>query len=480
MSADLVATLSELASSDPDRAYVIVGGKTMTYGEADSLFRDLAETISTRGWGGRNNRIAVSTNDSAALLFTVWACLYSDTSLVFVPRCEYEEAMRGAMDASGAGTLLTDIPCLEQETWVVSLRKLLSSLANRVTRSAERLESRSSKGQAAFLFQTSGTEGEPKWVECHFWKCFEAVDCMWREGALDHARRQTVFLTPPLYHSYGLSSMLEYTRAGSTVVLPSGASPLGPVGELASRDVAEKITAIEGVPYFYFQFSRLAARFQLPMLRHLGFGGGGLDREAVERLRQHYPDITYSVRYGLTETPSVVSHKVFRPPYEDDWRSSGRIMSVYGVEIVDAAGRIRQPEEEGEIVVTGPCVANYAGEGQNPSGNVLRTGDIGYMTRSGELVVVGRRSVFLKHRGFRLSPELIESGIRSYSGIEDCRVLMRDGRLVAEVVSSAGQVVEGHDLLNHLAARLPAYSVPEDVIQVERIPRTPSGKIRRH
>ena len=85
----------------------------------------------------------------------------------------------------------------------------------------------------------------------------------------------------------------------------------------------------------------------------------------------------------------------------------------------------------------------------------------------------------MKYRGFRLSPEQVESVIRLFPGIEDCRVSMQGERLVAEVVSS-GNPVSKRDLLNHLAGRLPVYSIPEDVISVERVPRTPSGKIKRY
>lgn len=478
--ANLVQAFFDRAQSEPGRTYLYLNRRTVTYGQAAAIIRSLADLIRTRGWDGDNSKIAVSTNDPADLLFTIWACLYSGTSLVFCPRCEDTAQMRGSLEASGARILLTDIDHLCREDWAVSLKELLTSISGKaVSNWANMTLNAPVRAEPAFLFQTSGTEGEPKWVECHYWKCFESVECMWREGALRHAWEQTVFLTPPLYHSYGLSSLLEYTRGGSTIVLPSGSSPLGPIGELGDRELAERITAIEGVPHFYFQFSRLAGRFPLPSLLHAGFGGGGLDLDAVKQLQKQYPDITYSVRYGLTETPSVVTHKIFRPPYNDDWRSSGRIMPIYRLDIVDASGATLGPEQEGEIVVTGKCVANYADTARDSSENVLNTGDIGYLTQDGELVVVGRRSVFLKYRGFRLSPEQIESVIRTFSGISDCRVSVRDSRLMAEVVSS-NHTISKAEVLNHLADRLPPYAIPEDVIQVEQIPRTPSGKIKRH
>lgn len=384
------------------------------------------------------------------------------------------------MAASGAGMLLTDMSHMCREGWAVSLKEALGPLTeNAAVRKREETLEVPVSAESVFMFQTSGTEGEPKWVRCHHWQCFEIVECMWREGALQHACEQTVYLTPPLFHSYGLSSLLEYTRSGSTIVLPSGSSTLGPIGELGEREVGERITAIEGVPHLYVQFSKLAGRISLPQLRHLGFGGGALDLDAVKQIRNHYPDITYSVRYGLTETPSVVSHKLFRPPYDTDWQSSGRVMPVYRIDIVDAFGNILGPGQEGEIVVSGRCVASYSDTMRNSSENVLRTGDIGYLTHEGELVVVGRRSAFLKYRGFRLSPEHIETVIRSFPGVNDCRVSVRESSLVAEVVS-CDCPMKKHELLNYLLKRLPNYAIPEDVMAVERIPRTASGKIKRY
>lgn len=470
----------DIAKSKPEQVYLCVRKKPVTYASVISFVRAFAKMIRMKGWGGDTNTIAVRTDDPEQLFYTIWACVYSGTNLVFCPFCKDVSQARNAMAETGARALLTDTELLPQEQWMVSLNDIVNFLTgyNLETNISNAIPA-PIETESAFIFQTSGTEGEPKWVECHYWKCFEVVECMWQEGALDHACEQVVFLTPPLFHSYGLSSLFEYTRSGSMIVLPTGASPLGRVGELCDHEIASQITAIEGVPDLHFQLSRLAARIKLPMLRHLGFGGGGLDANTIKELQKHYTDITYSVRYGLTETPSVVSHKVFYPPYGVDWHSSGPIMPIYQVEIIDETGKILGPEQEGEIVVKGECVAEYIGEARHDrKKNGLKTGDIGYLSHKGELVIVGRRSVFIKYRGYRLSPEQIESVIRSVCGIDDCRVMIRDSRLIAEIVLNDNALSKS-ELFIIIAEQLSNYSIPEELIQVDRIPRTSSGKIKR-
>lgn len=137
------------------------------------------------------------------------------------------------------------------------------------------------------------------------------------------------------------------------------------------------------------------------------------------------------------------------------------------------------PEKEGEIIIKGDCLGKYVGvEGSSPE-YVLKTGDIGFINFKGELIVTGRKSFFLKNRGFRLSPELIESVIRSFSGVKDCRVMMRDSHLVAEVIANDNLLFK-LDFLSHLSKKLPSYAIPEDIIRVNQIPRTLSGKIKRN
>jgi acyl-CoA synthetase (AMP-forming)/AMP-acid ligase II len=132
---------------------------------------------------------------------------------------------------------------------------------------------------------------------------------------------------------------------------------------------------------------------------------------------------------GLTETPSVVSHKIFRPPYLDSWKSSGQLIPAYQIEIVDEQGRKLGPRQEGEIVVRGESLGRYRGQDRED----LRTGDFGFLDEADELFIVGRKSSYLKHRGFRLSPELIESVVGLVEGVHDCRALTVDAKLIVEV-----------------------------------------------
>jgi acyl-coenzyme A synthetase/AMP-(fatty) acid ligase len=473
----LSSLLIQQERKGPESTYLCGQFGQVSYGETLFLVRQLGQLLALSRRIARTRSVGISTESPEYVAYAVWATIFADISIVFLPHCRNPDVMRRAMKEASVEVLLTDEPVLLQEPWCLDLNDMLrrvSSGGSQLGASAKDLPTAPCESDAGFVFQTSGTAGEPKWVQCEYRKFSNVIDCMLHNGMLEHARGQSVFLTPPLYHSYGLSAFLEYTATGSAIIFPQGTSPLGPVGDLRDPALRDTVTAIEGVPYFYSQLSKMADRFMMPALNHFGLGGGRLDNIAFERLREVYPDITVSMRYGMTETPSVVSHKLFRPPFQEDWSSSGRVLPVYNVEIVDGTGRILDRHQEGEIMVSGDCVGTYLGQSESH----LLTGDTGYITSSNELVINGRKSVYIKNRGFRVSPEWVESVIESFNGIKDCRVLMVDSKLVAEVVYDDS--ISHRDILAFMSTRLPGYAIADEVVRVESVPRTPSGKIKRN
>ncbi|MEO1367901.1 MAG: fatty acid--CoA ligase family protein [Acidobacteriota bacterium] len=332
----------------------------------------------------------------------------------------------------------------------------------------------------AFLLRTSGTTGAGKWVAVRERQILAVLDAMGAPGHLRHSEGEVVYATPPLSHSYGLSTLFETAKAGGALAFPQGTSPLGPAGDLRAPELAGRVTAIEGVSDFYAQLARLLGRIQLPALRHVGFGGGRMDLDAVERFRATFPGLTYSIRYGLTETPSIVSGATFRPPYDGDWTSSGRVLPVWDLRLVDGGGRPVADGEEGEIELRGPGLAwPYLGESA-PDGAYFPTGDLGVL-RGGRLSVRGRRSLFIKHGGHRFSPQEVEAVLRRFDGVADVRVSMGGDGLTAEVVVDGGRdaALPEPALRRFAARRLPAYAVPKNLVRRAEIPRTASGKIIR-
>jgi acyl-coenzyme A synthetase/AMP-(fatty) acid ligase len=445
----------------PNAPYLHDAARSWSNAEFHAHCSSLAARL--REEAGPASAIGTCAESSRLLPFLIWGTVLARIDLWLLPSFRSVAALAAYADKLPLGAIYTDIADVDSGERLRPLSSVLQAAPGSEPSSDDCLAKR-----PAFVFQTSGTEGAPKSVRCEHWTFARVSAAMQACGALDHARRARVFISQPLVHSYGLCTFLEYSSVDGEIVSGSDGSALGPVGDLMRAEIGGRVEAIEGVPYFWAQFAQFQHRLVLPALRHIGFGGGRIDAAVTRKLVAAYPRATISVRYGLTETPSVATHKVYSPPHGDEWPSSGRPIPAYRVEIRDGDVRVSDGDER-EIVVLGECVAA-------PSG-VLLTGDLGYFDSAGELIVRGRRSAFIKRRGYRLSPEQIESVACTCDGVVDCRAVCRDDRLILEVVAPAELSVLA--LLAKLRSSLPPAMVPDEVRRVEAVPRTYSGKVRR-
>ena len=159
-----------------------------------------------------------------------------------------------------------------------------------------------------------------------------------------------------------------------------------------------------------------------------------------------------SVRWGLKKRPPPPATRLC-PPKGRDPSFGGIGPILLRGEVVGANGRSEEGGNEGEIVLCGENLGYYPAAAPPES---FPTGDLGILEPSGELFVTGRNAAFLKNRGFRVSPERIESLLMTTSGIRDGQVLMRDNRIPAEVVADgdAGPPSSSHLLLRGAPAGL--------------------------
>jgi thioesterase domain-containing protein len=145
-------------------------------------------------------------------------------------------------------------------------------------------------------------------------------------------------------------------------------------------------------------------------------------------------------------------------------------------------GYLGRPELTAERVLEDPFV---------PGGRMYRTGDLGRFFPSGEIEFLGRRDNQVKVRGFRIELGEVEERIRHHPGVADCAVVVRDdpggGKSLEAFVAFAeppppGKNADdrGNDVMRDLRDRLPGYMVPGRVVVLERLPRTPNGKLDRH
>jgi acyl-CoA synthetase (AMP-forming)/AMP-acid ligase II len=162
----------------------------------------------------------------------------------------------------------------------------------------------------------------------------------------------------------------------------------------------------------------------------------------------------------------------------------GRPVREATVRVAAAAGAV------GEIQCFGPSV--MLGYYENPDANAraftydgfFRTGDLGVFDERGLLRIVGRSKEMIIRGGANIYPREIEEVLFTHPSVADCAVIgVPHPRLgetaVACVVVKAGADLSLDEMLAFLAPRIARYKLPERLVIVPELPRTPTGKVQK-
>jgi nonribosomal peptide synthetase DhbF len=119
-----------------------------------------------------------------------------------------------------------------------------------------------------------------------------------------------------------------------------------------------------------------------------------------------------------------------------------------------------------------------------PGARMYRTGDLARWRGEGMLDFIGRADEQVKIRGFRIELSEIEAALRALPEVADAAVALKEEassgkQLVAYLVPSNGALPESAALRRRLNERLPAHMLPVIFMPVEKLPRSPNGKIDR-
>ncbi|MGE5398774.1 MAG: phosphopantetheine-binding protein, partial [Ignavibacteriales bacterium] len=142
-----------------------------------------------------------------------------------------------------------------------------------------------------------------------------------------------------------------------------------------------------------------------------------------------------------------------------------------------ARGYLNRPELTAEKFVPNPF-AVIKGE------RLYKTGDLVRYLEDGTIEFLGRIDNQVKVRGFRIELQEIESQMKSYEGIQEAVVVLRedrpsDKRLIGYVVMGEAKQFDSLSLQRYLRGRLPDYMIPSFIMKLDALPVTPNGKIDR-
>ncbi len=281
----------------------------------------------------------------------------------------------------------------------------------------------------------------------------------------------------PLYHVGGISVLYRTALAGACAMIPERFD-----ADAANRWIDGGATLVSLVPTMLHRILDARAGRPFPdSLRAVLLGGASASPDLVARARRAGARI--STTYGLTEAASqVATLEPGRVPVDP---------AAVGPPLPGVVVRILSPDAEGigEITVRGPTVMReYHGEPEATANAVrkgwLHTGDLGRMDEEGNLIVVARRSDLIVTGGENVYPAEVEAALVRHPAVADACVVALPhhvwGHTVAAVlVPVDGASLDVADVIAHTRLTLAGYKIPRDVVVLDHLPVTSSGKVSR-
>jgi amino acid adenylation domain-containing protein len=347
-------------------------------------------------------------------------------------------------------------------------------------------------GALACLVYTSGTTGRPKGVMVGYACLAQRIAVALNRSRTCGHDREAIVRSSAFIGDIGV--IFNALAAGASAhffdVRASGLAGL--------RDFlrAEAITILSpGVSLFRQLVTTLGAGDTFPTLRLIRLAGEQVLADDVRLVQQHFsPECVVRIGYSSTETGPIADFLADRfTPLESAAAPCGYPSPGVELSITDGEGRAVAVNESGEIVVRSPFLARgywkrpdemairFLPDPEGGDRRRFRTGDLGKLLANGMLEVVGRVDAQVKVRGHRVEPAEVEAALLAQPGIRAVAVGAREDKgghswLTAYVVVKA-PTPSLQALRDALAARLPAYMVPQRVVAVDAIPVTPNGKV---
>jgi len=353
---------------------------------------------------------------------------------------------------------------------------------------------------ACALCYTSGTTGVPKGALYSHRSCLlEAMIAVVGSNGAFHAGDRMLPVVPMFHvNAWGLPYAAPLT--GSSMIMPG---PNLDGASLFKLMDDEKVTSAWGVPTVWMGLlaemkkqGRKPGNLQMAMT-----GGSAPPRSMLLAFERDY-GITAQQGWGMTETNPIGSLGILVEGEEElpleqriDIKSSGS-RRVFGVrmKLVDDDGNQLPHDGKavGELYVRGPTVIKAYFNNEEATAKAFdkdgwfATGDMARLGADGMLTIVDRAKDLIKSGGEWISSIDLENLAAAHPGVAECAVIAVphpkwDERPLLIVVPQPGQKPDKEALLVHLASQFAKWQLPDDVIYVDELPHTATGKVsKRH
>ena len=454
-----------------DAEAVVDGPLRLTFTELVERIRCAAGAFAELGVG-KGERVALWAPNSAEWIIAALGLLTAGGVLVPVNTRFKTEESGDIIARAGVKAVLVQKGFLGQDytDCTAPPRVPVIDLKSDFLSSGSPFERAVSGTDIADIIFTSGTTGRPKGAMMNHRQTLRMYD-EWATLA-DLREGDRYLQINPYFHTFGLKAGLITSFLRGATMLPVAVFDIDTVVDLIER---ERITMLPGPPTLYHSLLTVRDKAKLSTLRAGVTGAADIPVELVRRIHDELPFQTLMTGYGLTEAGNVTL-SLPGDSFEDVATTAG--VPCEGVEVRIA--------DDGEVLARGYGVMQ--GYLDDPAATAqaidadgwLHTGDLGNVTDTGRLRIVGRKKDMFIVGGFNAYPAEIEGFLLNHPAVAQAAVIgVPDERLgqVGKAFVVRNGAVGVDELIGWCRDRMAGFKVPRSVQFLDALPLNATGKV---
>ena len=351
---------------------------------------------------------------------------------------------------------------------------------------------------ASALCYTSGTTGDPKGVLYDHRSTVLHAYAAIAPDAMNLSSMDSVLPVVPLFHVNAWGIPYSALMVGAKLVFPG--PKMGDGEALYQLMEAEEVNIALGVPTVWLgllQYCDKAGK-TLDMLDRTIVGGAAVPRVMIEQFRKVH-GVQLIQGWGMTEmsplgtanTPKHGWESMSEDEQIDLGTKAGR--GIFGCElrIVDDGGRELPWDGEayGALQVRGPWICSdyfklEGAAGTHTDDGWFETGDVATIDPQGYMAITDRTKDVIKSGGEWISSIDVENTAMGHEAVAEAAVIgiahpKWTERPLLVIVKAEGATLDKQEILGWLEGKIAKWWIPDDVVFVDEIPHTATGKIKK-
>lgn len=345
---------------------------------------------------------------------------------------------------------------------------------------------------AATICYTSGTTGNPKGaVYSHRSTVLHAYASAMPD-AMCVSAADTVLPVVPMFHVNAWGLPYSAAMIGCKLVFPGHHLDGASLYELFEK---EKVSFSAGVPTIWLGLINHAKQNNLKFstFRRTVIGGSACPPAMIRTLQDEF-DVEVIHAWGMTELSPLGTLSRLKAKHADLPKEQKEAIlakqgkGIYGIDmrIVDADGKVLpwDGKSAGDLEVRGHwVVAGYFNVDKSPlHDGWFPTGDVATIDADGYMQITDRSKDVIKSGGEWISSIDLENVLMAHPAVMEaaaisCHHPKWDERPLMVVVKKPGVDVSKDELIAFYKGKIPTWQTPDDIVFVDEIPHTATGKM---